>query len=284
MTAEVPGAVAVIGLGVMGGSLARALKALPAPPTVLGASPDADEREAALASGAVDVAETDAAAVVGRAPLVVYATPLDVTLRLLEAHRYAWADGALVTDVASLKAPVAARVATLGLGARWVGSHPMAGSEGSGFRSSRADLYRDVRVWLCDAGAPEAVREPARSLWRALGALPEWTTPEGHDAAMVWTSHLPQLAGNALALILEDAGIPAALLGPGGRDATRLAGSAPSMWRDLLAAAAPADARALRALALEADALAALLEAGDVDEVGRRMERTRRWRAGEGTP
>ena len=279
-TAPAPASVAVVGLGVMGGSLVRALRALPDPPRVLAASPDARDLEGARRAGLLERASPDPADVVDDADLVVYATPLGATLALLEEHREAWREGAVVTDVASLKAPVAERARELGLARRWVGSHPMVGAEASGFEASREDLYLGAPVWLCDAGADAAALAAVAGLWRALGARPARTDAAEHDRLMTWASHLPQLSANALALALEEAGVASDALGPGGRDATRLAGSAPSMWRDLLGAAAGPDAEALRALARHAAALADLLDAGDAEGVARRMERTRRWRAG----
>lgn len=260
----------------------RGLRSLPDRVRLLGASPDARDLEAARREGVLDAWAADPAEVVGQAELVVYAAPLEATLALLAEHRDAWRPDAVVTDVASLKDPVARCATALGIGARWVGSHPMAGGEASGFEASRPDLYRDARVWLCDEGADARALGSVEALWRAVGARPARTGAAAHDRLMTWASHLPQLAANALALALEDAGVAPDALGPGGRDATRLAGSAASMWRDLLAAAAPADAQALRALAREVGALADLLEEGDVDAVARRMERTRRWRSGAG--
>ncbi|MBW3534475.1 MAG: prephenate dehydrogenase/arogenate dehydrogenase family protein [Gemmatimonadetes bacterium] len=278
--AAVPASVAIVGLGVMGGSLARALRALPDPPRVLGASPDARDLEAARGAGVLDRASSDPDDVVGDAALVVYAAPLEATLGLLGRHHATWRPGAAVTDVASLKAPVAAKVRALGAASRWVGSHPMAGATASGFEASRPDLYRGARVWICAGDADPPAVKAVEALWRALGAEPVATDAAEHDRLMTWASHLPQLAANALALALEEAGVAPESLGPGGRDATRLAGSAPSMWRDLLSAAGASDAAALRALAGHLAGLAESLERGDASSVAERMERTRRWHGG----
>jgi prephenate dehydrogenase len=110
--------------------------------------------------------------------------------------------------------------------------------------------------------------------------------PEAHDLRMVRASHLPQLLANVLASHLESGGLARDELGSGGRDMTRLAGSSPRMWKDLLEHSAPLLAPALREIGADLDALATLLEAHDVEGVARVMERTRAWAvsgAGAGT-
>ena len=145
--------VAIIGLGLMGGSLARMLKALDRPPRVVASSNSASDLERADRAGVIEAGSTDPAAVLAGADLVVYATPLDVTLRLLGDHRGRWSAGAVVTDVASLKAPVEEAMRALGESGRYTGSHPMAGGEGSGFRHASAGLFAGATVWLTGRGA-----------------------------------------------------------------------------------------------------------------------------------
>jgi prephenate dehydrogenase len=99
--------VGIIGLGLMGGSLARALKALPNPPFVLGASTESDDRKRALDTGAVDEAHHDPVNVAAASDLLVYATPLGATLSLFDSHRELWGPDTVVPDVASLKRPLA---------------------------------------------------------------------------------------------------------------------------------------------------------------------------------
>ena len=269
--------VAVLGLGLMGGSLARALRSLDAAPRVVGWSPDVAEAEHAHAAGALDEVATDPEVAAGAADLVVYATPLSAVLELLERHRAIWKEESFVTDLASLKSPVVECVRLLGIEERYVGSHPMAGGEGSGFAASRVDLYRGARVWLTEGtGSPRARRE-LETFWRALGASPAWIDPGDHDRTMAGVSQLPQLLANALALWLEDAGIGRSQLGPGGLDMTRLAASSPMMWRDLLLHSAPRLRVALRELGVTLEELADLLEAGEVERVVALMQRSRVW-------
>jgi cyclohexadieny/prephenate dehydrogenase len=270
--------VAVIGLGLMGGSVVRALAQLPGGPRVLGASPDARDREAAARVDGLTVV-ADARDVIGEADMIVYAAPLAPILDMLPEHAPLLRADAVLTDVAGLKRPVLECARRADLADRFVGAHPMAGGEGSGFEEGRADLFRGAHVWLCGGGGVErraAIR--VEHFWADLGARPEWTDPETHDELMEKVSQLPQLVSNALALALERTGVKASDLGPGGRDMTRLAKSSPHMWRDLLTHTGPDLAGLLREVTRWTEELAAKLEAGEVDAVAELMDRTRKWR------
>lgn len=270
--------VVIVGMGVMGGSLARALRALPAPPLVVGTARDPDDLARALQVGAVDEVVHQAERAVEGADLVVYATPLRATLALLEAHRERWPEGAVITDTVSLKVPVMEAVERLGVGHRFVGGHPLVGTEGRGFAGSREELYDGARVWLVPgSAAPEAIRK-VEGLWAGVGARPLSTGAVEHDRAMAWCSHLPQLLSNALAGALDVAGYTPEALGSGGRDMVRLAGSPPEMWGELLAASGGSAAEGVRSVARGLEVLAGMLEAGDVDGVVHFMHRTRRWK------
>jgi cyclohexadieny/prephenate dehydrogenase / 3-phosphoshikimate 1-carboxyvinyltransferase len=281
MEAERPlGRVAILGLGLMGGSVARGIASLQLAHRIVGWSPESTERDAALTAGAVTLAAGQWREAVVDADLVVLAAPLEATRRLLAEVADATPATTTLTDVASLKAPLAETAEAAGVAARWVGSHPMAGAESSGFWASRADLFEGARVWTVERGAEDAHVRAVERLWTGLGAAPRAIEAEEHDRLMAWVSHLPQLLANALADVLEHAGVDADRLGPGGRDMTRLAGSDPRIWSDLLAQASPTLVGGLRGVAQRAERLADLVESGDVDGVDRLMRRTRAWRAG----
>ncbi len=250
--------IGIVGLGLIGGSLARALRDLPNPPDIAASSLNGDELDAAVRQGVVQQVGTPER-VAADSELVVYATPPDVTLGLLEVHAARWRGDTLVMDVASVKRPVMERARALGLGARVVGSHPMAGGERAGFAAARADLFAGARVWLTTVGpeAETAVRA-AESFWRALGAQPARIEAERHDRLVAWTSHLPQISASALAAAIAGSGYAADALGPGGRDATRLAESPTSLWEQILLA--NADLLEEPLVALE-DELGRLIEA-----------------------
>jgi len=278
MSTERPFAsVAVLGLGAMGGSLARALSSLASPPSVVGWSPLAEERAAAVRAGAVASAPPEWQEAVAGANLVVVAAPLKASCELIESLVRATPRETTLTDLASLKAPLARAAEAAGALDRWVGSHPMTGSEESGFAASRGDLFEGARVWI--VAHDDAARRVTRldSFWKALRARPLAIEAEEHDRLMAVASHLPQLVANALASVLAEQGVTRDRLGPGGSDMTRLAASSPDMWRDIFEHAAPELVAGLKALAGVAGRIADLVEHGDLDAIERLMRDTRGW-------
>ena len=272
--------VAVLGLGVMGGSLVRALTEASPRLHRVGWSPSLGERHAALEAGAVDDAPAAWEEAVEEADVVVLALPLEACVGMLAELEGIVPDRATVTDVASLKVPLADAAARSGLQARWVGAHPMTGSEGTGFEHSGAGLFRGARVWVVAGDAAREHIERVRALWRSVGADPADIGGAAHDRLMGWASHLPQLVSNALAAELARRGIDPDRLGPGGRDMTRLAGSSPAMWGDLLRHAPEGLPDGLRGVAALLGEMASAVERGDVDTLTRRMAETRAWGGG----
>lgn len=274
--------VAIVGLGLVGGSLARALRGVPEPPEIRATSRDEADLRAARAEGVVDEVAPTAEAILPGADLVVYATPLHPTLRLLGEHVEHLERETVLTDVVGLKAPVLQRVEELGLTDRYVGAHPMAGSEGSGYGEADADLFRNARVWMVHGGAPEEVRRQVQAVWEGVGGAPRWTDAAEHDRSVIWCSHLPQILANALAGALDSQGFTPDDLGPGGRDMTRLAGSPPDLWKDLFAASAPGLGPAVTSVHRALEVVADLLQKRDLHTLGEFMETTRRWRLESG--
>ncbi|MCY4574503.1 MAG: prephenate dehydrogenase/arogenate dehydrogenase family protein [Gemmatimonadetes bacterium] len=279
MNSAAPRRVIIVGLGVMGGSVAKTLKRRAPRTVVFGIDPDDESAALASRDGVVRAHALDDCDLDGA--VVVFAAPLDVTASLVRDTAGAWSRAALATDPASLKVPVveAARPAAQPAPAQppaFVGAHPMCGSERSGYAAARADLFDGADVWLCPEhdGAPLA---RAQAFWRLLGGRPRTIAAADHDRLMARASHLPQLLSVALAQSLDDAGIARDVLGPGGRDMTRLAGSSPSMWLPLLEAAHERDARALGALEERIGSVRRMLEEGDLAALARFMERGRRW-------
>lgn len=256
--------VAVLGLGLVGGSLARDLAA--AGTRVVGADTDPATVRAALDAGVIaDALDPRDPRPDADCDLVVVAVPVDAAPALLDRLAGSLPPGPAVTDVGSVKRGVMDAARAAGLVRRFVGGHPMAGSHASGWASSRAGLFSGARVWLCPGDAEvEAVTRVGR-LWRAVGAVPDIVDAAEHDREMAWASHLPQAAASALAAVLREAGIPGSALGPGGRDMTRLAASDPGLWAGIARANADELGPALRALAARLEGLAALLSRDGTD-------------------
>jgi len=261
----------------MGGSLARALAELEARPSVVGWSPSAEERDAALKAGALQDAPSGWREAVTDAELVVLATPLRVSCQLIQELASVASSDATLSDVASLKGPVARAAAAAGVTDRWVGSHPMAGSEKSGFGASTAGLFRGARVWTVAEESAASRVSSVHAFWRSVGARPAEIGSDEHDRLIAMASHLPQLTANALARVLADADISVEQLGPGGRDMTRLAASSADMWRDLLEFSSPELVQGLRALAEASERIADLLERGGLETLEEIMRLTEAW-------
>lgn len=272
--------VGIIGLGLMGGSLARDLHAVGW--RVLAAERDPDTLAAARDAGVVaGVLHPEAT---GGLDLMVLALPVRAATEWVRnlAGVLDPASPLVITDVGSTKRSIVAAMDAAGLGPRFVGSHPMAGSHESGWAAARADLFRGHRVWVCPTGAsPPAAVAAVEQLWRDVGAEPQRIAPPDHDRLLALASHLPQVAATSLAGVLSRHEVSRDVLGPGGRDATRLAGSDPDMWTDILLDNSDHIAPALDALARELARLAGDIRTGDPGPVRRRMETGRAW---SGTP
>ena len=269
--------VGIVGLGLIGGSLARALRLLDDGPRIVAFNRTRDGAERALADGVIDaVAAAPEEAVEGQ-DLVVYATPLDVALEMMRAHAGGWGD-ATITDVVGLKEPVLREAQTLGVASQFVGSHPFAGGTASGYDASSADLFSGETVFVCGGEAEGERIEAVQSMWQSLGARIRLIDADAHDRLMVWASHLPQLISNVVARAMAEAGLTASDLGPGGRDLTRLAQSSPEMWTGLLGEASEENLRAIESVRSGLDGVSATLSRHSLEEVAQLMRVTREWR------
>jgi len=254
--------IAILGPGLLGGSIALALRERGgAHVRVWGRRAAAVEE--VRAAGCADVASTEIASVVGGADVVILATPVGVLPELArEVVRHA-SPSALVTDVGSVKAPVAAALTPIFEGrARFIGSHPMAGSERTGLAAARADLFSGAVCLVTPTKeTPAETIDDATALWEGLGGVVHVLSPVAHDAAVAWISHLPHLLAATLVntVVARD---PAALAlcGPGFRDTTRVAAGPPPMWTEILAENHGAVRVALEALIEKLNALATLLD------------------------
>jgi prephenate dehydrogenase len=277
-----PSSLAVIGLGAIGGSLAwQARRA--GVPRVVGFSPSrADGVDALAASAITDLADSPARAVKG-ADLVVLAVPPRPTLDLIGRLAGALEPEAVLTDVCSVKAPVMARAREAGLGERFAGGHPLAGTHQTGFGAARPDRLRGCVVYVTESGTPEG-HGAARSVigfWeRVLEASPVLIDASAHDRQLAWTSHLPQAVASALAKTLADRRLGGVSFGTGARDTTRLAASSPDMWVDILLYNQPALDEALGRTADALGELRRLLAAGDAAGLEAYLEAAREFRQG----
>jgi len=269
--------VGIVGLGLMGGSHARAMRVLDDGPHIVAFNRNRREAERALVDGVIDaVAGSPEEAIEGQ-DLVVYATPLDVARKMMREHAARW-ENATVTDVAGLKQPLMNEARELGYASQFVGSHPLAGGTDTGYQASSEDLFSGETVFLCGGEADVERVGSVQGMWEALGATVRPIDATDHDRLMVWASHLPQLISNVVAQAMGEAGLRIKDLGPGGRDLTRLAESSPEMWTGLLDEASEENVRAIESVKKGLDAVQEALSDGSREGIAALMRGTREWR------
>jgi prephenate dehydrogenase len=240
--------VAIVGVGLIGGSFGLALKKAGFSGRILGVSSDATLR-AAIERGAIDEAATlgDAAA---RADLIYLAQPIGRILDTLRHLDDPVKPGTLITDAGSTKNTIVSAARQHIRRGVFLGGHPMAGKEKRGVAEADADLFRG-RTYVLTPDSNTMESQPAREFleWLGrIGALTVILSAEEHDRIVSFTSHLPQLASTALAAtVAEQAGDRLAVAGPGLADTTRLALSSYELWRDILATNSQAIEQALTA-------------------------------------
>jgi prephenate dehydrogenase len=228
------GTVAILGPGLIGGSLALALAERGLAKRLFIYARSAHALDAIRLAGIDAELSGNPSEAVREADVVVLCVPIEAMPALVLECRDALKPGALVTDVGSVKGSVDAALAPLLAGrALWIGSHPMAGSEQSGFVAARPDLFENAAVIVTPTAqtAPGA-QARAEKFWRALGARVFTLSPEKHDHTVAEISHLPHLLAALLVLNADAAGLP--LVGGGFRDSTRIASGAPELWIEIL--------------------------------------------------
>ena len=228
--------IGIVGLGLIGGSIALAAREL-WPASLVIAVDNKDVLETAMRLHAIDVAADDLI-VLAEADIVVLAAPARQNIALLAALDENVRQAAVITDTSSTKREIVAAARSLPPRFTFVGGHPLGGAAKGGLEHARTDLFRG-RPWLLtptgDAGG--AALEKLMAFVRALGAEPRIVGVEAHDRLLAFLSHLPQLTASALMQVVGDAvghdGL--ALAGRGLADTTRLAASPADIWRDIAA-------------------------------------------------
>ena len=270
----------IVGVGLLGGSLALALKAAGAARSVLGVGRSKERLEAACRRGVIDEGTTDLRKACAGAEIVVVATPVDrIADCVLEVHREA--QPKLITDVGSTKAAIVASVQAAAPDAPFVGSHPLAGRTATGFEAADKRLFlgRTVFVTPTDSTPPSHVAH-ATALWEAVGAQVERVPPATHDRIVALTSHLPHVIASALAAMTPD--WPGHYFGTGWRGTTRLASGAPAMWLAILRDNRPRIVDGLKQFNRALGQWTEALEAEDWETLARLLEEGRNKREGLG--
>ena len=259
----------IIGVGLIGGSLARALRAAGHVGEIVGYGRSIGNLQQAVELGVIDRAEVSLADAARESDMIVLAVPVGFMGEILEQLAPVLDDGAVVTDVGSVKGDViaAARAALGARFAQFVPGHPLAGTEQSGVAASIEDLFQRRRVILSpepetDAAATAAVR----TMWEAAGAQVAILPAADHDRLLAASSHLPHMLAYCLMDMVVRHDDHRAILecaANGFRDTTRIAASDPVMWRDICLANRDALLAALRRYLDDLGELAAAIEEGD---------------------
>lgn len=259
------GTVAIIGVGLIGGSLGMALKARRLAAHVVGIGRRPERVEHAVRLGAIDRATTDVHGGLADADVVVLCTTVGSILETLPDVLQSVKPGAVVTDVGSTKAQIVARA---GGDARFVGSHPMAGSERTGVEAATPLLFQEATWALTptEATDPRAL-QTVRALAQEVGAATLVLPPETHDALVAVTSHLPHVLASALMRQASDVRAQTPdiqrLAAGSFADMTRVAAASPDIWRDVCLSNRAAVLAALSAFRGQLDTLQAAVEAAD---------------------
>ena len=231
-----PGRVAILGPGLIGGSIALALRAK-SPDTkisIWGRRPE--QLQEILKRGLADSVETDPAAAVREASLVVLCTPVSTMRDLAQAILPGLSPTTVITDAGSVKATVVDQLETI-LGGRFLGAHPMAGSERSGLGAAQAHLFEGAPCLITPTGKSDpAALARVSEFWKGVGCSVTTMNAAEHDRLVARISHLPHALAFALVNLIVDTLSPEAqqLAGGSFRDATRVAASDPSLWTGIL--------------------------------------------------
>lgn len=265
--------VAIVGVGLLGGSIGLALQKRQLARRVIGIGRNEAKLIEAENRHAVTEVTTDLAQGVADADLVIICTPVETVVSQVEAIAKACKKGTLITDVGSTKGSIVAGADKvladgIGLWATFVGSHPMAGSEKTGVLFAKEDLFvnRAVIVTPSDATPPEA-KSRIEAFWQALGARTITLPADKHDELVAFASHVPHLVASALAASTPADALP--LVAGGWLDSTRIAAGDIELWRQILSENRSHTLLALTHFEKVISSFRAALESGDQAQISR---------------
>lgn len=256
--------VAIVGVGLLGGSIGLALQQRKLAGRVIGIGRSTTALDQALAAGAIEEVSTDIATGCRDADLVVVCTPVHYVADQVRACADVLAPGACVTDVGSTKSRICQELSDCAH--LFCGSHPLAGSDKSGVAHARADLFQGRQAVITPLPTtPPSLADRAAAFWQLLGSETRVMSPAEHDEAVARTSHLPHLLAAALAKNTPQAVLP--LAASGWCDTTRVAAGGVEMWTQILQDNRQAVASALRDFKQDLDSWLSALEANDSEQL-----------------
>lgn len=255
--------IAVAGVGLIGGSLAAAVRKHFPGIRILGVGRDLHRLATAQTRGLIDEAFVDIEAAAAKADLIVVCLPVDRIVASVRSAAVACRPGTLITDAGSVKGPICRELSTgLPDAVVFIGSHPLAGSEKQGFEFADAGLFEQrVCVMTPLEDSPAIAVDRIRCFWQGLGATVLEMSAEVHDRALAETSHLPHVVAAALAAVLEPEN--ARMAASGFRDTTRIAGGDPDLWTAILLSNADSVLKSLQRFENSMAAFQSAISAGD---------------------
>jgi prephenate dehydrogenase len=264
---DLPPRIAVLGVGLIGGSIGLAARhRLGA--EVTGYDPDAADRDRGVAVGALDHGASTIAEAVAGADVVFCAAPVAALPEVVSTALEHSPPGAVVSDVGSTKQALVVAIAAGEMADRFIGGHPLAGAETAGVESARQDLFEGARWYLTPTGRSQGVLfDRLHGVLAGIGARPMAIDPGVHDLEMAAISHLPHVLANALAGTAAGS-LPAdgerrPEVGRSFRDATRVAGANPAIWADIFSSNGPAVAAEIEEVVERLRSAAELIRGGD---------------------
>ena len=272
------GTLAIVGVGLLGGSVALAAKQRGLCQHVIGIGRSAERLQAAVDAGVIDSFATNIADAEPAWDLVVVGTPVDRIVADVQAIAERSCPGTLITDVGSVKGAICRDLSSsLPDGVQFVGSHPLAGSEKRGFEVATPDLF-DGRVCVVTPGdeSGAAAVERTIALWASLGSRVVRMEPDAHDVALATTSHVPHVVAAALAAALPES--ERDLAATGFRDTTRIASGDPDLWVAILLENAAAVEASLDRFEAALSSFREAIRKGDSGELKKHLELAKRSR------
>lgn len=265
--------IAVFGLGLLGGSVCKCLKRIDPGIRISAYGRDPRRLERAMAESLVDAAGGLEDASLAGVDLAVVSTPVDSSIDIIGKllARPDLGASAIIIDVGSVKETIIRAVERSGRADRFVGCHPMAGSEKMGYEHSRADLFESASVIITPhARNHEADVRAVIGFWESMGAVTTVISPGEHDRIAAYTSHMPHMLASTLVRVFDDfrknpggAGSIAPFIGRGFMDLTRVSSGSPDMWRDIAIHNRGNIMEALDRMIAELERLKAVLAADD---------------------
>lgn len=261
------GRIAVLGLGLIGGSFVKAIRHAALASTIIGYDRHRATLKAALDEGAIDVAAEDTEQAVAEAEVIILATPVRVILSLLHQITPALTHGAKVLDLGSTKRQVVAAMNKLPPHVEAVGGHPMAGRTQGGWKAADGNLFTNAPFALCPTSrTPVVAGSWAETIVHAIGAKPLILDPATHDDAVARISHLPYILSSTLVRAAHPDAIALQLAAGSYRDTSRVSAHDPRMYGDILLTNRDNVLAAIRRARLILDELDTALE--NEDEAG----------------